>query len=321
MGAPVHAPVHARASFPALGTGAVVVVTEGAALDAASAAIQAELAEIDLACSRFRADSELTAVNAAAGHWAPASALLLDAVGAALRAARLTGGDVTPTVGEAMVLLGYDRDFAALPALDRAPVVRAGAVPGWQAIRLDRRRGRLRVPAGVQLDLGATAKALAADRAAARVVAAVGGGCGVLVGLGGDIATAGPAPAGGWRIRVTDWHGAGPQAPGQTVRLDGGAVATSSTTVRHWRRGGERIHHIVDPATGRPAPVVWRTVSVAAATCLDANVAATAAIVRGAAAPAWLGALGLSARLVRPDGRVTRVAGWPPDAGEEVDAA
>ena len=314
------AQVHARASFPALGTEAVVVVTDGAALDDACAAVRAELAEIDLACSRFRADSELTSVNAAAGHWAPASPPLLDAISAALRAARLTGGDVTPTVGEAMVLLGYDRDFTAVPAVDGGtPVARAGAVPGWRAVRLDRRRGRVRVPAGVQLDLGATAKALAADRAAARAAAAAGPGRGVLVGLGGDIASAGPAPEAGWRVRVADWHGAGPQAPGQTVRVDGGAVATSSTTVRHWARGGERLHHIVDPATGRPAPVVWRTVSVAAATCLDANVAATAAIIRGAAAPAWLAGLGLSARLVRPDGRVTSVAGWP--AGNERGAA
>ena len=77
------------------------------------------------------------------------------------------------------------------------------------------------------------------------------------------------------------------------------------------RPGGEELHHVVDPATGRSATVVWRTVSVAAATCVDANVAATAAIVRGGRSPAWLHELGLPARLVRADGSVVRVGGWP----------
>ncbi|HYT26543.1 MAG TPA: FAD:protein FMN transferase, partial [Actinomycetota bacterium] len=134
---------------------------------------------------------------------------------------------------------------------------------------------------------------------------------GVLVSLGGDLATAGTPPPGGWAVRVADWHAAGRGAQGQTVRVRGGGLATSSTTVRRWTRGGEQLHHVVDPATGRPAPVVWRTVSVAAATCVDANVAATAAIVRGDRSPAWLDSLGLPARLVRPDGSLVRVGGWP----------
>jgi thiamine biosynthesis lipoprotein len=176
-------------------------------------------------------------------------------------------------------------------------------------VRLDRGQRTVRVPARVRLDLGATAKALAADRAAA--LAAQAAGCGVLVNLGGDIATAGTAPAGGWAVRIADWHAAGPNADSETVRIDDGAIATSSTTVRRWARGGEALHHVVDPATGRPAPVVWRTVTVAAATCVDANIAATAAIDRGGRALAWLHRLGLPARLVRPDGAIVRVAGWP----------
>jgi thiamine biosynthesis lipoprotein len=112
-------------------------------------------------------------------------------------------------------------------------------------------------------------------------------------------------------VRVTDWHAAGPEADGETVQVCSGGLATSSTTVRRWERGGEELHHVVDPATGRSAEVVWRTVSVAAATCVDANVAATAAIVRGLRSPDWLQSLGLPARLVRPDGTVVRVGGWP----------
>src|SRR5207244_11365866 len=109
--------------------------------------------------------------------------------------------------------------------------------------------------------------------------------------------------------RVADSHAAGPDAEGETVSIASGGLATSSTTVRRWNRGDEQLHHVLDPATGRPAPVVWRTVSVAAASCVDANVAATAAIVRGERSPAWLGSAGLPARLVRRAGPGVRVGG------------
>jgi thiamine biosynthesis lipoprotein len=132
------------------------------------------------------------------------------------------------------------------------------------------------------------------------------------VSLGGDIAVAGPAPAGGWPIGISDDHAA--EASAATVAISEGGLATSSTTVRRWRRGGLPAHHIVDPATGLPAAVVWRTVSVAAASCVDANVAATAAIVRGDSAPAWLAAAGLPARLAAADGRVVTLGGWPREA-------
>jgi thiamine biosynthesis lipoprotein len=224
------------------------------------------------------------------------SPLLAEAVATALRAARLTGGAVDPTAGGAVVAAGYDRDFAALRPRARAAAVR---VPGWRVVKLGART--LRMPAGVTLDLGATAKALAADRAARAAASAAG--CGVLVSLGGDLATAGPASR--WRVRVTDDHAA--DDGGETVEIAGGGLATSSTTVRRWAGG----HHIVDPATGAPAAAPWRTVSVAAATCVDANVASTAAIVLGAGAPGWLAERRLPARLCARDGEITRVAGWP----------
>ena len=297
-----------RADFRALGTGAVVLATDAARLESARAAVADEVAAIDRACSRFRVDSELERVNAAEGRPTEVGPVLIDAVEVALRAARQTAGDVDPTVGEALQVLGYDRDFGAVPP-DGRPLIRVASVPGWKLVTVDRNRHVVQVPAGVRLDLGATAKALAADRAAKR--AAADARCGVLVSLGGDIATAGEPPSGGWAVRVADWHGAGQGDPGETVRIDGGGLATSSTTVRRWSRGGEELHHVVDPATGRSATVVWRTVSVAAATCVDANVAATAAIVRGGRSPAWLHELGLPARLVRADGSVVRVGGWP----------
>jgi thiamine biosynthesis lipoprotein len=166
----------------------------------------------------------------------------------------------------------------------------------------------------VRLDLGATAKAWAADRAAAAAAAA--GDCGVLVSLGGDIATSGPAPADGWRIRVTDDHRSDPSAPGQTISIRSGGLATSSTAVRRWSHGGHTMHHIIDPRTGGPAQTSWRTVSVAAADCAQANIATTAALLRAEDAPGWLAGLGLPARLVDREGGVRTVGDWPADSAE-----
>jgi thiamine biosynthesis lipoprotein len=244
----------------------------------------------------------------------PVSELLAEAIAVALRAARLTDGDVDPTVGDAMSAIGYDRDFALLPAAGPPVKLTVRAVPGWRQVQLDEPSRQLTLPAGVRLDLGATAKAWAADRSAARLATSLGGG--VLVGLGGDIAVAGDPPDGGWRIRVQDVTGRPedpPPGPSAVVAIHGGGLATSSTTARRWRRGGDVLHHILDPRTGLPAPVYWRTVSVAAATCADANTASTAAIIRGPKALDWLSSRGLPARLVDAGGTVQTVSGWPAD--------
>jgi thiamine biosynthesis lipoprotein len=296
------------AVWQALGTRASVLVTEAEALEDAQSIVAHELDEIDVACSRFRPDSELTRVNRSAGSWTPVGPLFLEALDAALRAARATEGDVDPTVGRLLRLAGYDRDFAEVRNAPPARI-RVTATPGWRSLEVDRAGSRVRVPRGVELDFGATAKSLAADRAAAQVAESLPGG--VLVNLGGDIAVAGEPPPGGWNVHVTDDHAASFDAPGETVQISSGGLATSSTTTRHWKSRAGELHHIFDPRSGRPAEVVWRTVSVAAATCVDANTASTAAIVRGGSAPRWLASAGLPARLVRRDGSVLRVAGWP----------
>ena len=289
------------AQWSVWGTVARVVVTDPAHLDDAASIVRAELTAVDTACSRFRPDSELNAA-CRANRPVEVSPLLAGLVAAALDAARQTGGDVDPTVGAALCGLGYDRDFATLTGRQVAPAVRIFPTPDWRAVRL--RDRELTVPHGVLLDLGATAKAVAADRAAASVALRLG--TGVLVALGGDIATAGPAPAGGWRVLVQDRPG----DPECLVRLPAGAaLATSSTAVRTWGRPGELLHHILDPRTGRPAPTVWRTVSVSAYSCLRANTLSTAAIVRGHAARTLLD--GVPARLVTPDLAVLRLGGWP----------
>ncbi len=306
----------ASAAWEALGTSVVLRVSDPAALEPARTAVERELTAIDLTCSRFRADSELSRVNARAGRPTQAGPLLIEALEVALRAAELTGGDVDPTVGRALELAGYDRDWRLLDPPGAQPEAAAAITArlrcGWQTIVLDRAGCSIRMPAGVRLDLGATAKAWAADRAAA--AAARAGGCGALVSLGGDIATSGPAPEDGWPIRVTDDHRSDPSASGQTVSIDSGGLATSSTAVRRWSHAGRTMHHIVDPDTGAPVRDTWRTVSVAAASCTDANIAATAALVRAQAATVWLAGLGLPARLVDWEGNVTTVGDWPVQA-------
>jgi len=308
--------VSAAASWQALGSTAALRVDAPEALDDAVALVVAELARFDTVCSRFREDSELSLVNARAGRPVDAGPLLLDAVELALRGARLTDGALDPTIGLSLEQAGYDRDWellcqAADAGEDAAgpPRLIARRRGGWREVVVDRKGGRVRIPAGTKLDLGATAKALAADRAATAVHSRLG--CGVLVALGGDIATAGTAPPRGWEVHVTDDHRDGPDAPGQRLAISDGGLATSSTSARRWRRGGESMHHIIDPHTGRPAQTPWRTVSVAAADCVDANIASTGALLRGAQAPGWLRALGLPARLVGVEGRIVKVGDWP----------
>jgi thiamine biosynthesis lipoprotein len=294
-----------------------VVVTRADRLSVAADAVRRVVADFDLSCSRFREDSELMALGRTAGRPTPASALLREALHAGLRAAELTDGDVDPTLGRALVALGYDRDFERVlagGAETERPTVKLTAVPGWHAIRIDDEAETVTVPAGVSLDLGATAKALAADHAAVAALNVAGGG--VLVSLGGDVSTAGEAPPAGWPVRVTDDHAGGVQAPGQWVMIHSGGLATSSTAVRRWKSGNEVVHHLLDPATGHPADGGWRTVSVAAATCLDANIASTAAIIRGQRAVGWLESLGLPSRLVGDDGRVAHRAGWTADGDD-----
>ncbi len=310
------------ACWEALGTSVVVRATQADALEAVVRIVEAELRAIDRAASRFSPDSELERLNAAGGRRLLVSPLLLDALAAAIRAAELTDGAVDPTLGDALVLAGYDRDWRQLdppadpPAGRQAPrplLLTVRPARSWELIELEHDPPAARLAGGIRVDLGATAKALAADRAAH--AAARAAGVGVLVSLGGDIATAGRGPDAGWLVHVTDDHRSPPPDPGagagQTIAISSGGLATSSTTVRRWNHAGRTMHHILDPRDGRPVDRAWRTASVAAGTCLDANIASTAAIVIGSGAAAWLAERSLPARLVRHDGGVETVGAWP----------
>ncbi len=294
----------ATAQWELWSTTARVVVTDPGALADARRVVTEVTDAVDAAASRFRPDSELSRLAGHDGRPQVVSPLFAQLVAASLAAARRSAGAVTPTIGSALADLGYDRDWAArTPAGTDIRVVLTHA-PRWEDVALDGQV--LTMPPGTSLDLGSTAKAWAADQAAARVADELG--IGVLVGLGGDLATAGPGPDGGWRVLVRDQ----PEDPSVTVALPAGAaIATSSTRQRRWRSGGREMHHIVDPATCLPAPEVWRSVTVAAPDCVAANTLTTAALVLGDDAVAWLRGEGMPARLIATDGTVVLLCDWP----------
>ncbi len=310
------------AQWSAIGTTARVVVTAPESLESARRIVVDELAALDLACSRFRPDSETSRLaQPGGGGWTPISALLTELLAVSLDVAATTAGDVDPTLGSDLCLLGYDRDFSEIHAAMTEPATPYRIVrrPTWRDVELDVDGRRVRVPEDVVLDLGAIAKAWCADRCARRIDREFGGAVGVLVSLGGDIATAGPGPDGGWLVAVQDRPDATPgatDAPTSTIALtEGFALATSSTITRTWQRGAASLHHILDPTTRRPAVPIWRTVSVAAGSCVQANAATTAAVVRGMEALPWLASLGLPARLVARSGEIRTLGGWPTQGG------
>jgi FAD:protein FMN transferase len=253
--------------------------------DANVEAIRLLFAERDRRFSRFLASSELCRVNAS-----PAGLILLSEefasmVSLALDAARSTGGLVTPTVGGAVVAAGYDRDFGILPRDGVA--VGPARVPPLSALSL---RGRMLLRSEpVELDLNGVVKGRTVDDA----LKLAGSGW---VAAGGDVATTAPVVVG--------------LPEGGTVTLDAGGLATSSVAKRTWLAGGERQHHLIDPATGAPARTPWRDVTVAAGSCLAADVAAKAALLLGHAGPSWLDRRDLAGRFVAHDGRVLVNEHW-----------
>ena len=306
-----------RTHLRALGTTVTLAVADVDVLGTAESALRDELEAIDRACSRFRSDSEIWGLYRE-GRPMEASPLLYEAVSVACAVAELSGGAVDPTVGDAVEALGYDRDFAEVAAIGEPLVTRPVPAPGWWLIELNDQTRSIAVPGGIRLDLGASAKALVADRAARRIASMTNSG--TLVCVGGDISVSGPAPHGGWPVGIAV-DCVEPFDDGPVVSISAGGLASSSTAVRSWRRGGRRLHHIVDPATGDCASEYWRLVSVAAATCVDANAFSTAAVIWGESAPERLEARGLPSRLVRYDGVEVCVAGWSPGSGEPAVAA
>jgi FAD:protein FMN transferase len=324
---------YAAASWRALGTYVQLVVDGADRLDAARTVADELLDAVDRACSRFRDDADLVRANQQAGSWTRVDPLLAAAVQAALDAAETTGGLVDPTLGLSLVAVGYDRDFDAVrTGQGPTAIPLPGVIDAWRWVQVDPDGGVL-VPHGVALDLGATGKAFAADLISAAIVAQVEVGC--VLSLGGDVAvgrlpaitgnTAGPLgddtgassgdePAAAsvpWQVAISETPD---EPPAAVVTLTAGGLATSTVMARRWARGGQLVHHLLDPATGRPVEPVWRTASVMAPNCLTANTASTATVIMGTGAPEWLAERGLAARLVGSDGTLLHVGGWPEES-------
>ncbi len=298
---------------PALGTTAQLLLEDREAAEVAMQELDHLLSEADQVASRFKPGSELYRLNADPRTEVPVSLRLGSFIAASLDWAQRTGGLIDPTVGAALLAAGYGEDFQSMPKQLPDPAPTPEPVIGWSRVSLV--GGLLRRPLGVLLDLGSTAKAQLADESSQRVSDLTAGA--VLVSLGGDISTAGPPPEGGWVVRVGDDHQAGPKEAGQNVGLTDRGLATSSVLVRRWRRGTAEMHHVIDPMTGRPVDGCWRTVTVAAESCLKANALATAALVSGGAAAGLLESWGVAARLVDRDSGVTHLGQWTA-VGEEV---
>jgi len=296
--------------FDVWGTVGALCVTDSTALGSAREILDATVDEVDRACSRFRPDAEVAALNSAAGHGPfRVSTTLFDLVEAAMAAVATTDGACDPTVLPALVALGYDRDIEEIRGRDLGGHVRALPAPGAAGVVMDRDSRTIELAAQCALDLGAVGKARCADLAAERIEHRLSVGC--LVDLGGDLRVSGVAPEGGWRIGVAGDARTDADLADETVAISEGGVASSSTELRRWQRGGAPVHHIVDPSTGLPAKVVFSLATVAASSCVAANALSTAAIVWGEDALYELPQRGAAGRLVRPDSTVERVGGWP----------
>jgi len=267
----------------------------------------ARLESFDDACNRFRGDSELSRLNARPGELTPVSETFELALDAAMRAADATLDLCDPTVLPSLLALGYDRDYDELVARVNAPAEEPVRPLGPGAIHLDRQHHTVIIDAPCQLDLGASAKALLVDLVADDVAPSGG----VVVELGGDVAVRGNGPQGPWAIGVSDALTITGREP--RISLRHGGVATSSTTSRTWRAGDHVVNHIIDPRTGSFANGPYATASVTASDCVLANAFATAALLWDEEATYHIAQAGWSARLVRTNGTIEFVGGWPED--------
>ena len=291
------------AIFHAMGTEITVRVGHPDADDLIAGA-ERLFADWEAALSRFRPESELCRMNARAGSPVRVGPLLLRVMTEALRAAWATRGVFDPTLGRQLVAAGYAQSFD-LPSSTRFRIARVRPGGAWRDLAVDADASVVTVPAGAAVDLGGIAKGMAVDAVIERLAEA--GVTRALVNAGGDmrVITSGGA---GWPVGLTDVRDA-------SVTLVDGALATSSTARRRWRLAWEDQHHLIDPRTGEPSrSSVW-SVSVAAPTCVQAEVAAKTALILGPeAGVAFLRKAGLSAVLSREDEPSISVGAWPQDA-------
>lgn len=294
-----------RAAFHAMGT-TIVVIAPDEQLPDALRLTRDLFDEWECALSRFRPESELSRLNAAAGFPVAVSPLLLTTLQKALDAARATRGVFDPTVLQRMIEIGYDRTFEAMsPRLPAVPYTRPSQVGGWRKIMVDEARRLVRLPAGVGLDFGGIAKGLAVD--AALDLLTEHGVTSALINAGGDLAVRGLPPD------LPQWSIASPGKDEQwVIGLERGALATSGLGHRHWMQGDQPRHHLIDPRTGEPADSALFSVTSVAGACAQAEVAAKTALILGRERGAqFIEAARLGALLVGESGEWSTAGAWP----------
>jgi FAD:protein FMN transferase len=263
-------------SFRAMGTTVRVLMDERATASAVSSAGEAIRLTFDREerrFSRFRAESELSRINRAAGRPTRVSPIFASVMRLALDSAAATGGLFDPTVLGALKAAGYDRDFDEVVAGARGALHPATPCGRWRDVILE--DDLLCLPSGVGVDLGGLVKGWTVDRAAARVMDA--GLRWALVNAGGDLRIAGGAPPVSVAIEDPD----DPDVELGRLMVREGGVATSSIRSRSWGAG---LHHVIDPRTGSPSETDLIQVTVAASTCAEAEVRAKTVLLRGSLA-------------------------------------
>ncbi len=259
---------------------------DGEQAQSALRAVEEEFERLEAMLSRFRPDSDLSRLNHDGQILAPPDLERL--VGLALEARERTAGRFDPTVYDALSRAGYDRSFEQVEAEAEADGLQGARCGG--RVTVNPATGRIELEPGFHIDLGGIGKGYAVDRAIE--ILAVEGPC--LVNAGGDLAVRGDKP---WPVGVED---------GPTLELTSGAIATSGRDRRHWRRGAEERHHLINPATGRPAETDLVRVTVVAPTAIEADVLAKTLFLGGEEEAA---AAGAPALLVCADGRTRLVGG------------
>lgn len=277
-----------RHEFRAMGTTIELLLEadQGERAQSALHAVEEEFERLEAMLTRFRPSSELSQLNREGRVVAPPD--LERVVALALEARERSGGRFDPTVHDAVSQAGYDRSFE-LVASEAGGDGYDGARCGGE-VTIDAESGAIELEPGFRLDLGGIGKGYSVDRAVE--ILAVAGPC--LVNAGGDLAVRGDKP---WPVGIED---------GPTLELSSGAIATSGRDRRHWRRGREERHHLIDPVTGRPAETDLLRVTVVASSAVEADILAKTLFIGGEKEAAEAG---VPALLVREDGHKRLVGG------------
>lgn len=251
----------------------------------------AEAARIERKFSRYRGDSVVGRINASGGREIAVDAETADLLDFAQQCFEISDGlfDITSGVlRRAWHFDGSDR----VP--DEAQIAPLRALVGWHRVRW--KRPALVLPAGMEIDLGGLAKEYAVDTTLAAVARVTSRPA--LVNFGGDLRVSGPRTYGArWNVAIESVETAGHVAG--LLELADGALATSGDARRFLLKDGVRYSHILDPRTCRPVENAPRSVTVAAATCVEAGLVATLAALQGRHAETFLKDEGVRAWCIR----------------------